>query len=173
MRTIAVVHVLLLTGGLALSVPALAREPEALTTVILVRHAEKTLTGDDPPLAREGEERARRLAYALGGLDVDAIYSTPTTRTRTTAQPLADRLGLEIDDELEYSPEYAAGMARKIREEHAGHVVVVVGHSNTTPDVARALGVDAVPDVPESDYDNLFVVTFSRSTRPRLLALRF
>lgn len=173
MRTIAVVHVLALTCGLAVSVPGLAQEPEALTTVILVRHAEKAVQRDDPPLAREGEERARRLAYALGGLDVDAIYSTPTTRTRQTAKPLADRLGLAIVDDLDYSPEYAAKMATRIRAEHAGHVVVVVGHSNTTPEVARALGVESVPDIPDSDYDNLYVVTFSKSTRPRLLALRF
>lgn len=173
MRTIAVVHVLALTCGLVLSVPGLAQEPEALTTVILVRHAEKAVQGDDPPLAREGEERARRLAYALGGLAVDAIYSTPTTRTRQTAKPLADLLGLKVDDKLAYSATYAATMATKIRTEHAGHVVVVVGHSNSTPEVARALGVDDVPDIPESDYDNLFVVTLSRSTRPRLLALRF
>lgn len=151
-----------------------AQEAEHLTTVILVRHAEKVVKEDvsDPSLIPEGEERARRLAYILGSLDVDVIYSTDRIRTRSTAAPLAAKLGLEVQ-ETKYSQGYAADMAKRIRQHHQGGVVVVVGHSNTTPDVARALGAAGVPDVPETDFDNLFVVTFSKTTSTRFLNLRY
>jgi hypothetical protein len=49
----------------------------------------------------------------------------------------------------------------------------VVGHSNTTPDVLRALGVTAAPAIADSEYDNLFLLTFAPGVAPRLLVLRY
>ncbi|MCG8455470.1 MAG: hypothetical protein MI919_04245, partial [Holophagales bacterium] len=39
--------------------------------------------------------------------------------------------------------------------------VLVVGHSNTTPDLARALGAADVPEIPDHQYDDLWLVTVS------------
>lgn len=168
------VLVVLWVQGIATTRAVSAQEAEPLTTVILVRHAEKVVAEGvgDPPLVAAGAERARSLAYILGSLQVDAIYSTDRIRTRSTAAPLAAKLGLEVK-ETKYSQTYAADMAERIRQHHQGKVVVVVGHSNTTPDVARALGAQGVPDIPETDYDNLFIVTFSKKAAPRFLNLRF
>ncbi len=160
---------LALTG---LTSPAAADDPESLTTVVLVRHAEKVLGVDDPPLTAEGEQRAAKLVHVLGGLEIDTIYSTPFKRTWATASPLAKALGQEVV-ETPYSPTYVEDLARKIRQEHAGDVVVVVAHSNTVPETIRALGVAEAPAIPDDDYDNLFVVTFSQDSEPRLLALRY
>lgn len=148
---------------------------EELTTVILVRHAEKqTDVGNDPALTEEGEARARKLAHVLGGLRPEVIYSTPLVRTMETARPLADALGMDIvPTPIETAESYVAATAELIRREHAGDVVVVVGHSNTTPDLIRALGVPTDLQIPDSDYDNLFVVTFSANGPPRFLPLRF
>lgn len=158
-------------GLLATAAVAAAEAPQPLTTVILVRHAEKVLEVEDPPLTPAGEERARELVHALGGLAIDAVFSTPFRRTLATAEPLA-AAGHEVVV-TPVTPTYAADLASKIRAEHAGGVVVVVSHSNTIPEVIRALGVDNAPEIPESDYDNLFVVTFSDGCAPRLLSLRY
>jgi broad specificity phosphatase PhoE len=161
------------TAGVAAQQPPPPQpQPQPLTTVILVRHAEKVVSDlEDPPLTAAGEERARELAHALGALTIDAVYSTPFRRTLATAEPLA-ALGHEVVV-TPVTPTYAADVAGMARAEHAGGVVVVVSHSNTIPEIIRALGVEEAPEIPESDYDDLFVVTFSEGCAPRLLSLRY
>jgi hypothetical protein len=68
---------------------------------------------------------------------------------------------------------YAADLAKRIRTKHAGQTVVVVGHANTTSDVLRALGFTAAPAITDSEYDNLFLLTFAPGVAPRLLVLRY
>jgi hypothetical protein len=41
------------------------------------------------------------------------------------------------------------------------HNALVVGHSNTTPDLARLLCVCLIGDMDDSDYDQLFVISIS------------
>jgi 2,3-bisphosphoglycerate-dependent phosphoglycerate mutase len=140
----------------------LAADP---TTVILVRHAEKAGKSGDVPLSEAGVKRAHELARVLAGVKIDAIYTTPFHRTRQTAAPVAGPRHLEpieID-----SKEVAA----RIRKEHSGGTVLVIGHSNTTPEVIRDLGIAEPPEIPDSAYDDLFIVTISERTT--LLALRY
>lgn len=132
-------------------------------TAYLVRHAEK-LTGDaleelpdprDPPLTRAGEERAIALADLLAGAEITKIWSTDTTRTRDTAQPLADRLGIEIDL---YDASDLSAFAALLRRDTSGNVLIV-GHSNTTPGLAEALGANPGPPIIEAtEYDRLYVI---------------
>ncbi|HUP46515.1 MAG TPA: phosphoglycerate mutase family protein [Thermoanaerobaculia bacterium] len=142
-----------------------------VTTVILVRHAEKASSEDDPPLSEAGLSRANELARALGSTKIDAIYTTQYARTRGTAAPLARRLGIEAVV-VTAGKGYAAGLVKRIREEHEGQTVLVVGHSNSTPDVIRALGVADVPAIHESQYDHLFVCTIE-GDEEKLLVLRY
>lgn len=132
-------------------------------TVYLVRHAEK-LTGEaldalpeprDPPLSAAGNLRAERLAMLLGDAKITRIWSTDTTRTRDTAQPLADRLGIEVEI---YDASDLTAFAARLRQDLDGNAVVV-GHSNTTPDLAQALGADPGPPIVEkTEYDRLYVI---------------
>ena len=141
----------------ALSFAAMAKD---VTTIILVRHAEKSpeATLPDPPLTEAGEARAKLLARMLGSANVSAIYTTPYARTRNTAAPLAEALKL-TPIEIKPGPTFAADMAAKLLAEHAGKTVLVVGHSNTTQQVMKALGIPDAPRIEESEYDNLFIVT--------------
>lgn len=73
------------------------------TTVHLVRHGEVhnpegVLYGRLPgyPLSDRGLAMADRVAEALAGRDVRHLVASPLERTRQTAQPLADRLGLPV-----------------------------------------------------------------------------
>ena len=128
-------------------------------TYFLVRHAEKERDGPRAPaLTEEGQRRARELVHALGSAGLQAIYATPWRRTRSTAEPLAQALGLEVKI-VDTSGDYAARMAGILLEEHPGQRVLVVGHSNTTPDLARALGAADVPEIPDHQYDDLWLVT--------------
>lgn len=155
----------------ALAFPSLAGEP-AVTTVVLVRHAEKVDDSKDPLLSTAGTARAAELARLLGSAGVTTIYVTPWNRTRLTAAPLAAALGID-PVEVPTGAEYAAEVASRILAKHRGETVLVVGHSNTTGNVMRALGVEGVPPIPESQYDDLFLVTLVDGIPPKLLPLRY
>lgn len=141
------------------------------TTVILVRHAEKTAVESDPPLTAAGEARAARLAQMLASSGITAIYTTPYARTRDTAAPIATALQL-TPVELKPGPSYAADLAARIRAEHEGGTVLVVGHSNTTQNVMKALGIENAPKIEETEFDNLFIVTLTASGA-KMLVLKY
>jgi len=123
--------------------------------VFLVRHAEKTAEKSDPALTPEGEARAIALADHLEGEGITHIHSSDTTRTRDTAAPLAQRLDLQV--EL-YDPRDLPAMAAKLNLTPGRHLVV--GHSNTTPQLTELLGGDGgTPIVEATEYDRLYIVT--------------
>ena len=145
-----------------------------VTTVILVRHGEKVTEGmaNDPPLSAAGVARAAELARVLADANVAAIYTTPFRRTRDTAAPIAAALKL-TPIEVASGKSYPADVVAKILADHAGETVLVVGHSNTTPDVLRQLGIANPPSIADSQYDDLFVVTLATGAAPRLVRLRY
>ena len=150
----------------------MANVTEAATTIILVRHAEKAPEGGDMPISEAGIARAKELARVLGGARIDAIYVTQYRRTRETVAPLAEALKL-TPKVLETGKEYAAGVVRTIRENHAGQTVLVAGHSNTTVDVLRELGMKDPPFIPEPQFDDLFVCTLIEGAPANCVALRY
>ncbi|HET7704662.1 MAG TPA: phosphoglycerate mutase family protein [Thermoanaerobaculia bacterium] len=143
-----------------------------LTTVILVRHAEKVVsTSDDPALSERGLARASELARVLADVPIDVIYTTQFVRTRDTAAPLAKVRGI-TPVVVTAGKTYAADLARTIREKHAGQTVLVVGHSNSTSNLLRELGVENPPRIEETRYDDLFIYTIS-GNKSKLLPLRY
>ena len=77
-----------------------------MATVLLIRHAHwegvgRVLAGrlKGIRLSPEGVAQARRLADALTGLDLAAVYTSPLERARETAAPLAGARGLALRDE--------------------------------------------------------------------------
>jgi broad specificity phosphatase PhoE len=142
------------------------------STVILVRHAEKAGDGADPGLTEEGKERAQALAHVLGELDIAAVYATPFNRTKETARPLAESLGLNVTV-IQASSDYVGQMASLIRTDHVGEIVVVVSHSNTVPAIIDALGAGPAPAIAENEYDDFFVVTIAPDGRSSMLRLRY
>ena len=61
----------------------------------------------------------------------------------------------------------------KIRSHAKDDVVLVVGHSNTVPEIIKLLGVSATVVVGEDDYDNLFVVTLQQNAVPTMVNLKY
>jgi broad specificity phosphatase PhoE len=146
------------------------------TTVILVRHAEKAdAPATDPPLTEVGQARAKRLADALKNAGVSAIYVTDFKRTQETAAPIAAALSVPTNTAVTAggAGQYAASLAQRIQKDHKGKTVLVVGHSNTTPEVIKALGGPALPVIPDSDYDNLFVVVIGADGKASLIRAKY
>ena len=140
----------------------------AQSTLFLVRHAERADTAAgapptmaaDPSLSEAGRARAASLASMLKDAGVTAIFVTEFKRTQETAAPLAKALGLKptivrADD--------TAGLVAALKKISGnGHVV---GHSNTVPDVIKALGVTSAVSIGDQDFDNLFIVTAGQPQR--------
>jgi broad specificity phosphatase PhoE len=152
-------------------VQACAGEESAVTTLILVRHAEKAADGTlNPPLTDLGEERAAELAYLLGHVELEAVYSTPFKRTEDTALPTARAKGLEVRP---YRADQEDFLDRVLKE-HQGGTVLICGHSNTVPlQVNQLLGREEFDTLDDSVYDNLFIVTVPASGRAQVLRIRF
>lgn len=124
--------------------------------IYLVRHAEKQ-TGDDPSLTEAGKARAETLAELLSDKGLTQIYSTNYKRTLETAAPIAERTRLEV---RLYDPSDLESFAQVLKSTEG--VILVVGHSNTTPPLAAALGGEAGTPIDEStEYDRLYVVDLS------------
>ena len=158
MRLLALIACICLAACSGLST---ATAPAA--TYLLVRHAEKDLAaGKDPPLTAAGQARVERLAAQLAGTRLDAIYSSPTRRTRLTAAPTAEAKQLQVVD---YDPADAGAFAQRLRREHPRGTVLVVGHSDTLPPLARALCGCAVADMDGRLYDVRYAIRFDADGR--------
>ncbi len=153
---------------LSLCLPVEAR---AQKLVFLVRHAERADSGgaqmmgkQDPPLSTAGKARATMLAAMLGDSGIKAIFATEFRRTQETAAPLAARLHLTVQTLPARDTE---DLVARLRKEHAGDIVLVVGHSDTVPAVIKALG-GSDTTIAEDDYDNLFIVVPGAGTLTRI-----
>lgn len=125
-------------------------------TVYIVRHAEKILEGDDPGLSVAGTARSKKLAQILEQKEIQHIFSTNTIRTKTTAQPLADAIGLTIEI---YDGKNHDDLVRELRERTGN--ILVVGHSNTVNHLANYF-VDSgekYPELQDIEYDFIFEVS--------------
>jgi broad specificity phosphatase PhoE len=164
-------------GGLILIAAAWFLVTSTSTTVIIVRHAPQMLgvNGDDPPLSAEGESRAASLARVLGDTHlksrVAAIYVSNTLRSRSTAAPLAQMLGITPDVVAEDDPR---ALARRVLHDHSAQTILIVGHANTLPAIVADLsGVADIPPVEPSDYATLYIVTVPRIGRAGVIRLRY
>lgn len=147
---------------LLIVVAAMARPALAQQSIFLVRHAERAdsvpgqapTMATDPDLSDIGRARAQSLASVLKDAGITTIYTTEYKRTRQTAEPLAKALGL--------TPVVikASETARLVKELAASKGnALVIGHSNTVPDVIKGLGVTTPQSIKDDEFDDLFIVT--------------
>lgn len=182
MRTGSLTPIAILIFAAMFCVPAIAQEGFKPITVFLVRHAEReSEPRQDPPLRKEGNARAEALARLLEASGIKAIYTSQFARTKQTGQPLANKLGLTVTPiALKTSPanprqiagESTTELVNKILE-RSGESVLVVGHSNSIPDVIKVLGGDTVPTIDERKYDDLFVVTVYARGKAKVAHLKY
>jgi broad specificity phosphatase PhoE len=141
----------------------------AQQALFIVRHAEKVDQTKDPHLSEAGQARARALAALLAQSGPAAIYATEYQRTSETAKPLADLLGLQVQH---VPASDAARLVEQLRTRHAQDTVVVVGHSNTVPEILKLYGASISP-IGDDDFGNVFVVVPKPGGSPVVLRLRY
>lgn len=156
-------------------IPSAAQD--AVTTIILVRHAEKDTAQIDPALSPAGVKRVRDLETVLAKTKIDAILSTQYRRTYDTVEPLAKSRGLQVQivmrDPTAPLSKHIDEVVQKIMNGHVGKTVLVSSHSNIIPEIIKKLGVSETVTIDERIYDDLFVVTRSRSGAVSLLRLKY
>ena len=139
----------------------------AQKAVFVVRHAEK-ISDDDQRLTEAGRARAARLAVLLKDAGVAAIYATDTERARDTVAPLARALKQTV--RVYDKP---ADLVATLRKERDRDVVLVVGHSNTVPELLALLGGSEAIEIGPEEYDNLFVAVPKGADGTTVLRLRY
>ncbi|WP_158772025.1 histidine phosphatase family protein [Paraglaciecola sp. L1A13] len=117
----------------------------------LVRHFEKQ-TGDDPNLTFKGQQRAAALANYFRYIPLSGVFSTDYKRTTQTVADIAKQQNMPV---TLYDPSHPKTFIQLISTQRD---VLVAGHSNTIPDLVRALGGQA-EDLTDKDYGRLFIVT--------------
>jgi broad specificity phosphatase PhoE len=162
MKAIAVLAVLVAVVAVAAVDPA-PGAPAGKGLFLLVRHAERVQSAmtDDAPLTDAGRARAQKLAAMLAKAGVDAIYVTRFQRTKDTAQPLADALHVTPIEKSD-TGELVADL-----KQHTDDTVLVVGHSDTVPDVIKAFGGPSVT-IGDDDFGDLFVLVPATGALTRL-----
>ncbi len=139
--------------GLELAAPSDAQ------VIYLVRHAEKERgVGDNPNLTMAGKKRAQHLVELLADKEVTAVYATAFRRTMQTAMPIGKARGLSV---IAYPPKQYEKVAAALKTQC--RVCLVVGHSNTTPDLVTALGGYAGTPIADDEYDRLYELVISAS----------
>ncbi|MBK7996812.1 MAG: histidine phosphatase family protein [Blastocatellia bacterium] len=142
-----------------------------ITTVILVRHAEKAKSNDNNPnLSEIGQQRAKTLAQILKNVGINAIYATEFTRTQETAKPLSEIINIPIKI---IEAKNTDKLLNEIESKHKGENILVVGHSNTLPFIIERLGNIKIQEINENEYNNLFILNISKNDKAKLLDLKY
>lgn len=171
-RTIVVFSMLFAVFGVVVLFAYFTTFSRPVTTVILVRHAEKKIEPEnpDPDLAPEGFERAQEIARVFADSGSNVIYATQYKRTQQTVKPLADRTGVTVSL---LDSKQTDELVSRIQTTHRGQTVFIAGHNNSVPAIVSMLSGETYPLIPESEYDNLYVVTIYRFGKAKVLKLKY
>ena len=172
LKTIIVFAMLFAVFGTVVVFAYFATFSRPLTTVILVRHGEKKIEPENPDvdLSPEGVARAQEIARIFGEAGVNALYATQYKRTQQTVKPLSDRIGVPI---TLLNSNQTDELVNQIYTAHRGQTVLIAGHSNTVPRIVSALSNETFADIPDSQYDNLFIVTIYRFGKAKVTKLKY
>lgn len=151
-------------------------ESQATTTVIIVRHADVAPgLGDELGLSAPGAIRAQELSRTLGNTDVvqgvDAILAAPDRAAQETAEPLARRLNLPVQ---EAAMDNTKTLAKRILRDYKGQIVLVVADPAIIPAlIPRFQGSKKVPPLADGEYDNLYIVSIPWYGKVKTLRLHY
>ncbi len=146
--------------------PAPAPGPAARANapdVYVMRHLQAA-SGDNPGLSPQGAAQARQLVDFFGASRPTAIYATPFRRSQETAAPLAAALGLQVRT---YDPANPQALMQAVASERGP--VLIVGHSNTVPDIVAMLGGQRTSPIAHDQFGDMWVVHSGGRTEHRRL----
>jgi broad specificity phosphatase PhoE len=152
---------------------------DAQQAIFIVRHGETVAPkgSDYRPLSEAGQRRAGVLANLLKDAGISTILTSDAEWAVKTAEPLAKLLRIEPKALPQLNTQFKQKdideFASALRNEHRKDTLLVVAHSNSVPALLRSLGYSVEIKIPESEFDNLFVVVPGSESRPTVLRLRY
>ena len=172
LRTVLVFSMLFAVLGAVVVIAYFVTFRRSVTTVIIVRHAEKIIdpNNNDVDLSEAGQQRAQEIARMFADAGINAIYATQYKRTQETVKPLSDKVGVPV---TVMNSKGTADLLAQIRAQHSGQTIFIAGHNNTVPEIISALGGPQYPIIPESEYDNLFIVTVYRTGKAKVVKMKY
>ncbi|MEG3179714.1 SixA phosphatase family protein [Sphingomonas sp. LT1P40] len=142
-----------------IAAPALVKDPP----IYVVRHFDTPAGERDPNLLPAGKTRAEKLAKWFRGKKLKAIYVSDYKRTRQTAAPLAAAKGVTVET---YDPKGSPAIVARAKA--AKIPVLIVGHSNTVPDIVEQLGGTRPADLRHEDFGDVWTVRGGKSKRAKI-----
>lgn len=143
-------------------------ESGTVTTIILIRHAERDNFFDITP---QGRERAKALVDAVKDMGITAIYSPDLGRNLDTVKPLANHLKIDITITPRINKLSVDEIIDEILSKHTGKVVLLVGNGSGN---LRSLHnrLSGKGDGPYQ-YGELFIYTISDQGSVKVIKSRY
>lgn len=148
-----ILPLMLLLAGACMLPPVPQPEP----VFYVMRHLHTPEGASDPDLTAEGQRQAQLLANWFTGEPPAAIFVTDTKRSRQTAAPLAARLGLTP---MVYDPRSLPILIGEVMK--SPNPALIIGHSNTVPDIVQALGGQPPEALTHRDFGDIWVISGAR-----------
>ena len=153
-----VISVFIVIGALLVSACSVVHSPPGTeTTVILLRHADRTAPFDE--LNEKGLARAKALPAAVADMKIDVIYSPDRNRNLQTVKPLIEQRDIELRvvDIL--------GAGPRLIEENPGKTILWVGNTDNLQTIYGQMGGK---DEPPEIYGQIFIMTIRDSGPPKI-----
>ena len=129
------------------------------TQIFILRHTEKADDSEDPDLSVQGIERAKYWKKVLQHTEIDHVYTTDFKRNIETALLISDNNS--VKPELYYPMSFDVQKFLKLIK---GKTVLIIGHSNTIPDmVNRLINENKYPPMSHTNYNILYLVTINEN----------
>ncbi|MEO7410250.1 MAG: histidine phosphatase family protein [Sphingomicrobium sp.] len=134
-----------------------ARQPSSPPDIYVMRHLNTQAGVPDPDLTGDGQRAAVDLvAWFRTRSKPAVIYVSSTRRAQQTAAPLAQSLGIAPKI---YNPSDTPGLVAAVAGETGN--VLVVGHSNTVPDIIGLLGGQRPVPLVHEDFGDIWLLSGS------------
>lgn len=151
------IGVMLAAAGCATVTPATSQP-----AIYVMRHLHTPVGAPDPDLTEEGRRHAQLLSAWFRTDAPDVIYVSSTKRAQQTAAPLASRLRLTPKI---YNPADTPGLVASVLQERG--TVLIVGHSNTVPEIIERLGGQRPAPLVHEDFADVWRVQKSDGVTSR------
>lgn len=138
---------------MSLALAACARQTPAPPDIYVMRHLDTPAGATDPDLTDEGQRNAARLAAWFKRDRPAIIYVSKPKRAQQTAAPLARRLGLTP---ITYDPADTSALIAAVSKETG--TILIVGHSNTVPDIIERLGGQRPAPLVHEDFGDIWKI---------------
>ena len=126
-----------------------------VTQIYVLRHTEKVdATSEDPALSVAGIARAKYWKKVLQHIEFEQVFTTNFKRNIQTAELISE--SSSVKPELYYPLSFDV---LKFINLIKGQKVLVIGHSNTIPDmVNRLIGETRYPPMSHENYNVLYII---------------